>query len=57
MIDEGTAKPTDGDVSPYLQQPLRTLETAQLDRIRREHDATQAQAGMKPAGPIPWHGA
>ena len=57
MIDEGTAKPADGDISPYLQQPLRTLETAQQDRTRRQHDAAEVQARLKPAGLIPWHGA
>jgi len=44
MVDEKTAKPTDDDISPYLQQPLRTLKTAQQDRKRRQRDAADAQA-------------
>lgn len=39
MIDEKSPKPADGDISPYLQQPLRTLETAQRDSERRHLEA------------------
>jgi hypothetical protein len=44
MIDEETAKPSDDDVSPYLQQPLRTLEAAWQDRKRRQRASADAQA-------------
>jgi len=46
MIDEKPVKPADGDISPYLQQPLRTLETAQQDQKRRQCEA-DAQARKK----------
>ncbi len=47
MIDEKSAKPADGDISPYLQQPLRTLETAQRDQKRQQREAADAQARTK----------
>lgn len=46
MVDEKTAKPAD-DISPYLQQPLRTLETAQKDSKRRQREAAAAKARTK----------
>lgn len=46
MVDENKAKPAD-EISPYLQQPLRTLETAQQDRKRRQREAADAQARTK----------
>ena len=49
MVDEQTAKPADDDVSPYLQQPLRTLETAQQDRKRRQRQVDDAKARTKPS--------
>jgi hypothetical protein len=47
MIDESLAKSADGDISPYLQQPLRTLETAQRDKKRQQREAADAQARTK----------
>jgi hypothetical protein len=47
MIDESLPKPADGDISPYLQQPLRTLETAQRDQKRQQREAAGAQARTK----------
>jgi hypothetical protein len=47
MTDEKAAKPGDDDISPYLQQPLRTLETAQQDRKRRHDEAADSQARTK----------
>jgi hypothetical protein len=47
MIDEKPAKPADGDISPYLQQPLRTLATAQRDQKRQQREAADAQARTK----------
>ena len=46
MLDDKTAKPAD-EISPYLQQPLRTLETAQQDGKRRQRGAADAQARTK----------
>ena len=48
MTDEKPAKPAAGDISPYLQQPLRTLETAQRDQKRRECEVADAQTKTKP---------
>jgi len=45
-VDEKAAKPAD-EISPYLQQPLRTLETAQRDRKRRQREAADAQSRTK----------
>jgi hypothetical protein len=47
MIDESLAKSADGDISPYLQQPLRTLETAQRDKKRQQRETADAQARTK----------
>ena len=47
MVDEKTAKLADDDISPYLQQPLRTLETAQQDCKRRQREAADAPARTK----------
>jgi hypothetical protein len=47
MIDEEAAKPAGDEISPYLQQPLRTLEVARQDRNRRQRDAADAQARTK----------
>jgi hypothetical protein len=47
VIDEKPVKPADGDISPYLQQPLRTLETAQRDRKRQQCAAADAQTKTK----------
>jgi hypothetical protein len=47
MIDEKSAKLSDDGVSPYLQQPLRTLEKAQRDRKRRHLEAVNASAKTK----------
>jgi hypothetical protein len=47
MTDEKAAKPADDDISPYLQQPLRTLETAQQDRKHRQREAADAKARTK----------
>ena len=55
MIDKNLAKPADGDISPYLQQPLRTLETAQRDRKRRQRAAADAKARTKRAGLTFWY--
>lgn len=42
-------KPIEPNVSPYLQQPLRTLEQVRQERERRQRN--QAEAGAKP-GPV-----
>ena len=47
MIGEKSAVPTGGDISPYLQQPLRTLKTAQRDQKRQQREAAGAQARTK----------
>jgi hypothetical protein len=47
MIDEKPVKPADADISPYLQQPLRTLKTAQQDQKRRQCEAADAQTKAK----------
>jgi hypothetical protein len=39
MIDEKPVNPADADISPYLQQPLRTLKAAQQDQKRRQREA------------------
>ena len=54
MTDEKAVKPADDDISPYLQQPLRTLETARQDRKRRQSNAADAQARTK-RRTDPWH--
>jgi hypothetical protein len=46
MVDDKTAKPAD-EISPYLQQPLRTLATAQQDRKRRQREAADTQSRTK----------
>ena len=43
MADGSPVKPLE-DVSPYLQQPLRTLEQAQQDRKRRQLQIARAEA-------------
>ncbi|HEX9462375.1 MAG TPA: hypothetical protein VGB82_07230 [Alphaproteobacteria bacterium] len=40
-------KPIEPNVSPYLQQPLRTLEQVRQERERRQRE--QADAGATPA--------
>jgi hypothetical protein len=50
MIDEKLAKPADAEISPYLQQPLRTLKMAQQDQRRRQREAADALAS-KPKQP------
>jgi len=47
MVHEKTAKPADDEISPYLQRPLRTLETAQQDRQRWQRKAADAQSRTK----------
>jgi hypothetical protein len=47
MAADKTAKPADDDISPYLQQPLRTLETAQQDCERRQREAADVAARTK----------
>jgi len=47
MAADKTAKPADDDISPYLQQPLRTLETAQQDCERRHREAADVAARTK----------
>jgi hypothetical protein len=44
MVDEKPAKPADAEISPYLQQPLRTLKTARQDQKRRQREATDVLA-------------
>jgi len=48
MIDDISAKPADGDIGPYLHQPLPTLETAQQDRIRRQREAAVQAMPKRP---------
>ena len=50
MIDEKPAKPADGDISPYLQQPLRTLATAQRDQKRQQREAAERPSTDEKAG-------
>jgi hypothetical protein len=47
MIDENPVKPADADISPYLQQPLRTLKAAQQDQKRRQCEAADIQTKTK----------
>jgi len=44
MIDERPVNPVDDEISPYLQQPLRTLEQAEQDRNRQQGE----RAAMRP---------
>ena len=44
LTGEKPAIPVDGDVSPYLQQPLRTLAKARQDRERRRRELADAEA-------------
>jgi hypothetical protein len=43
LIGEKPVAPVDGDVSPYLQQPLRTLAKARQDRKRRQREIADAE--------------
>jgi hypothetical protein len=54
MTDGDPVKPVE-DVSPYLQQPLRTLEQAQQDRQRRLTQTADAEAkwAQRPASLAP----
>jgi hypothetical protein len=47
MVAEKTARPANDDISPYLQQPLRTLEAAQKDCKRRQREAADARGRTK----------
>jgi hypothetical protein len=47
MTDKKASTPANDDISPYLQQPLRALETAQQDRKRRQREAADVQARTK----------
>ena len=43
MIDDKTGKPVDGSISPYLQQPLRTLEKARQDSRDQQRESAEAK--------------
>ena len=47
MVVDKTAKPAHDEISPYLQQPLRTLERALQDRKRRQREAADTQSRTK----------
>ena len=47
LTGEKPLPPVDGDVSPYLQQPLRTLAKARQDRKRRQSEIADAEAKAK----------
>jgi len=40
-------KPVETNVSPYLQQPLRTMDEVRLDRERRQREELAAIAAGK----------
>ncbi len=37
-------KPVESNISPYLQQPLRTLDEVRQERERRQRELAEAQA-------------
>ncbi len=43
MADQKPAKSVEDDVSPYLQQPLRSFEQAQQDRKRQQRQTADAK--------------
>lgn len=40
-------KPVESNVSPYLQQPLRTLDEVREERERRQREFAELEAKMK----------
>jgi hypothetical protein len=44
MTEEKLVSPVDDGVSPYLQQPLRTLEQAKQDRKRQQRQIGDPEA-------------
>jgi hypothetical protein len=50
VIEEKRVRPLDGDISAYLQRPLRTLEKAEYDRRRQRRRTAVAKAKMARAG-------
>jgi hypothetical protein len=47
---EKVKRPSEADVSPYLLQPLRTLEQARRDRKRQQRRLAPAKAKMSQPG-------
>jgi hypothetical protein len=45
-------KPVESNVSPYLQQPLRTLDEVRQERERREQELAAATTTPKPASAV-----
>lgn len=45
-------KPVESNVSPYLQQPLRTLDEVRQERERRQRELANA-AATKPPQTVP----
>ncbi len=47
LVWSTNVKPVDNNVSPYLQQPLRTLEQVQQEREDRQRQLADADARAK----------